>query len=304
MWLFHLRARDVIGILVAVLLPQPVFAQCGDSSARRPPEPILFSHLVASDGDTGFNGVPYATLLAPGSVTITGFRINRDREPGDIDIADIGLSVGWNVHQFVDVFSSWVPRRRVDVDAVDELPTSFDLPYLVADAADSRWIEGRGDGLVGAKFLLARGCFGTLSARGSFQFPLSTVDETRQPKQVLGQFLWSRRFARRTYLHGGGGFAQSWHPLEHVQALTWGGGVDIAIGRAIVVRASARGVFAVQGTDRWNADTTDAAAGVVLRFRRVIISPFFTKRLSESVRPVPSRTGLNITASLQMDLDR
>jgi outer membrane protein OmpA-like peptidoglycan-associated protein len=126
--------------------PAPTPAQGGtvDPDARRPANTTVF-------GDTGLWFVPTGEILPNGLWSVSGYRINRDRNEGFTDVSDFAGTFAFGARDRVEIFTRINFQTRVDVDRRPLLSTGVPMDY---PAINDTWSTGFGDIYAGAKFNL------------------------------------------------------------------------------------------------------------------------------------------------------
>ena len=241
-----LRPSGAIVCLASVtcLWTSPAIAQPAsdpDTVETRPATTTFF-------GDTGLWFVPTAEILPGGTLSVSDYRANLDREQGFTDISHFAFTVGVGIRDRVELFGSFRADTRIDRDV---------RPLFSGSDGDARFggllnenplvrtgFTGNsvGDLLVGAKFNLLsehRQQPLAVAIRGIAQLP--TGDDakgigTGEPAFYVDAIV-SKNVHERVELSGFGGVAIRGEPdgIDLSNGFRWGVGAGFPTSRAVRV---------------------------------------------------------------------
>jgi hypothetical protein len=139
-------------------------------------------------GDTGLWFVPTGEVLPHGRLSVSGYRINKDRSEAFSDISDFLGTVGFGVRDRVELFGSVRVQTRIDADRRPLLTngTPMEYPFI-----NEGWQTGFGDVYLGAKVNLLsqwRQQPAALAVRGMIKIPSANEDDGLGTGKLDGLF--------------------------------------------------------------------------------------------------------------------
>ena len=220
-------------------------AQNGDTAETRPASTTWF-------GDTGLWFVPTGEILPDGKWSISGYRLNVDREQGLTDISHFIGTFGVGIGDRVEVFGSVrvdTRIRRVTRPLFD--PTDPNNGGVVNEypLVTDFWNDDHfGDLVVGAKFNIAsehRQQPAALAVRGSIKVPTGDEDagkSTGEP-DVMVDVIVSKNIQERVEFSGFGGILVRGEPngITLGNGIRWGVGAGFPTGGPITLFAELHG---------------------------------------------------------------
>ena len=197
----------------------------------------------AYEGDTGLFHMSTAYTLPKGKASFQVFRDNLERDPKDVDISIIGLSLAYGATPRFEIFGNFGLQNRIDADALFQPGFVNDYPFVTTP-----WETGVGDVKLGGKYKFLddyRGDGVGLALRGIVKLP--TADDAKglgTGKTSFGaDLILSKHLNRNADIHGSVGYLFNSDPDSRKigNAFKWGVGLNIPACRRLQLQAEATG---------------------------------------------------------------
>ena len=165
-------------LVLSASLSSPALAQSDTQSSQQPsPDATTRPATTSVFGDTGLWFVPTGEVLPKGRWSVSGYRINWDREESAADVSNFRVTFGYGVSDRVELFGNADLQRRIDADTrpVRANGTPMDDPNVFQP-----WATGFGDIRIGAKVNLTapwRQQSPAFAIRGGVKLPTADDDE-------------------------------------------------------------------------------------------------------------------------------
>ncbi len=195
-------------------------------------------------GDTGLWFVPTGEILPSGTWSISGYRVNFDREQGLTDISHFIGTVGVGIGDRVELFGSVradtrfrrVARPLFDPTNPDNGGVLNEYPFITKFWND----DGIGDLIIGAKFNIAsehRQQPAALAIRAAVKVPTGDKAAGRSTGEadVMVDFIVSKNIQERVELSGFGGVLVRGAPngITLGNSIRWGFGAGFPTGGSV-----------------------------------------------------------------------
>ncbi|MCH8990709.1 MAG: DUF4230 domain-containing protein [Acidobacteria bacterium] len=195
-------------------------------------------------GDTGLWFVPTGEILPSGTWSISGYRVNFDREQGLTDISHFIGTVGVGIGDRVELFGSVradtrfrrVARPLFDPTNPDNGGVLNEYPFITKFWSD----DGIGDLIIGAKFNIAsehRQQPAALAIRAAVKVPTGDKAAGRSTGEadVMVDFIVSKNIQERVELSGFGGVLVRGEPngITLGNSIRWGFGAGFPTGGSV-----------------------------------------------------------------------
>lgn len=229
-------------------------------------------------GNTGLQRIDTGTTARRGTVLISIFRANRDRDSQNIDFSEHGVAVCFAVRDYVEVFASGVLQARLDFDgpAANGISPEYPLARPAIGQPDA-WITGVGDTLIGVKLGVLDRLPTFVAARAAIKVPTASQERGlgTGTASVLVDTALSHLVAPKLLMHGSVGYRFNRDP-EHLaigDAFDWGVGATAPVHSHAFVTIEFAGVTRIGGRSLTYDNTYDLLISAGLHRGRFSIRP-------------------------------
>lgn len=270
-----------VALASAAVLPTLAHAQAAIASAANPTS-IGAPYYVPSEtfaGSTGIFRLPSGLTSRRGSLLVSLFRSNIDRDRQDVDFSQHGVAVSFAVTDYIEVFGS-LGQARLDIDGPLNGGILPELPHAAVQPGpgmNHAWVTGVSDTLLGVKFGLIEALPTFLAARISLTLPTASGERGlgTGATAVRADLALSRLVLPRLLLHTSLGYELRDSPRNLNLGSTIHGGFAITspFARYWSFDAEIAARRAVGGQRLSYRSTGDVLLGLNSHFRRVSIRP-------------------------------